>query len=344
MALFLQIVGALCVGLVVLMFLGFIALMLLRFWLLRKLGATLGDLRYVHVPARLQLWAARSIDWRDAGKVQQNVAELRDLGFVDAGMYGSEALDYLRIQGMANERSSVYAAIYEHDKAGVWLDLVSLYENGDGVTHTNAPEGDEVDSRPGQSKVYDHKASTADLYRRHVAERRADGLRPTPASGFMHALEQSYADAMDWRNARGGATEEELRRLAARNGEELTDEQLQQLREMQLNQAIEGIDEAIRENLRTSSTLTPAQWEDESERYIYVYDLLPPQTAAERFYAALDSDEEQEPPPLQAALPARALFARLNDRLPPEERMDIVARLSKPVEADVYRGPATWEE
>lgn len=344
MGLFLQIVGGIVVGVFALILLLVLAWKLLKYRLLRHLQSTAADLRYTYVPTRLHLRAAKGVEWQHAEQVESLGRTLVDLGFADAGSFRVEELDYLRMRGFAHESQNVYAAVYEHDKAGVWYDLVSVYEDGSGLTHTNAPEGEHLDSRPGQTKVFDRTSSLTDLVRRHLAERRPGGLRPARVSEFATMLQQAYADTIDWRNARGGATEEELRRMAAAQGKELSAEELQQLREKQLNQAISGLDEALAETFLRTTTMTAAEWEEREGRLIYVYDLLPPAQVAERFYSATEPEEEAALPPDLAGLPARAAFARLNDRLPAERRMELAGQVSRPVEADVYVGPVVQDE
>lgn len=346
MQLFLQIIGGIVVGFVVLILLLVLAWKVLKHRLLRTIRSAAEEFRYTYVPARLHLRAAKGLEWQDAGRVERLGRELVDLGFTDGGSFRVEELDYLRIRGFAHEGQNVYAAVYEHDKAGIWCDLVSLYEDGSGVTHTDAPEGEHLDSRPGQTKVYDRTSSLPELVRRHLSERPSLRQKPARVSEFAATLQQAYADTLDWRNARSGATEEELRRMAAAQGKELSAEELQQLREMQLQQAISGLDEALAEIFLRSTTMTAAEWEEREGRLIYIYDLLPPEQVAERFYAAAEPEREDEAqlPPHLAGLPARAAFARLNDRLPANRRMELAGKLTRPVEAEVYVGPVVLDE
>jgi len=341
MGLFLQIIGGIVVGFLILILLLVLAWKLFKRRLMRQLASMAGDLQYAYIPARLNLQLAKQIQWQDEKKVQALARELTDLGFADAGAFRVEELDYLRIRGLAHEGQSIYAAIYEHDKAGVWLDVYSLYLDGTGATHTNASEGEHLDKRPGHLRVHDRTSTLAELVRRHVAERPPRGLRPATTLEFQRIFEQTYADGMDWRNARGGITEAEILRMAAAEGKELSPDELQQLREMQINQAIVGLDDTLGKNFLQTTTLTAAEWEECEDRLVYVYDLLPPDQVADRFYTAVYPNREDEAtlPPELAGLSAREAFARLNEGLPPELRMELAGRLTKPVDADVYVGP-----
>jgi hypothetical protein len=346
MQLFLQILGVLC-----LVVMGLILLLPLAWWLLkRKLrGAleSLADLRYTVTPARIHLTREESIAWKDPGTVQTVSSPLPAMGFQEAGLYSTEEMDFVRMQAWVNADESAYAVVYEHDKAGVWIDFVSRYENGDGVTYSTAPQGAELDHAPGKTKVYARGTDTAALYRRFLSERRPEGLVPLSADSFVSFFEKAYADEMDWRNSRGGATEEEIRRIAAASGEEYTDEVIAETRRHNLEQAIEGLDEAFRERFLAQTSMSAAEWEKTRERLVFIYDLLTPEHVEQRFVTVQDEeDEEDEEPSLPdelAGQPARQAFAALNQSAPPARRFQKLAELSEPVPADVYLAPETEE-
>ncbi|MCC2670837.1 MAG: hypothetical protein K0Q72_3308 [Armatimonadetes bacterium] len=345
MALVLQILGGLFLAVIVLLLILFLGLKLFQRQIGRKLASWAGDLKYTYVPPRLHLQHAKNLEWQDGNKVQGLSAAMVALGFRDAGGYVPAELDYLRIRGFAHETEQVYGIVYEHDQGGVWIDFVTQYADGRGMTHTTAPQGQLLDSMPGKSKAYDPEAEPEALYRRHLQERPADAPLPATAAGFRDALEQAYAESMDWRNARGGATEEELLRQARAEGKELTREELTQLREMQVSQAVSNLDVVVAEQFLKETTLSAAEWQEREGRLIYIFDLLTPEMVAERFYGAVDPEaEEPSVPEDLVGLPARRMFLGLNARLPAAQRMEKAGTASRPVETDVWVGPVVEED
>src|SRR5687767_9481941 len=114
MALFLQILGALCLAVVVLVALFALAVIMGRRLIAAKLGDTLGDFKYLYVPPRLHLVPHDTVEWKNAEEVERLTAPLHAAGFRTAGDFGTRELDYLRIRALAHPGESAYALIYEH--------------------------------------------------------------------------------------------------------------------------------------------------------------------------------------------------------------------------------------
>jgi hypothetical protein len=301
-----------------------------------------------YVPPRVHLEPRESVEWKDGEKVRGQISAVRDLGFEEAGQFTVAEIPPLRVHALVQPRESVFAVVYEHDQGGVWIDFVTGYDDLGGATHTTAPMGHALETRPGTKTVYAVDASPAELYRRHLAERRTDGVTPVTEADFQKNFEEAYARAMDWRNSRGGPTEEEIRRELAATGVAATDEQITQVRELQLEQAISGLQIALAERFLAETTMSAARWEQVEDRLVYIFDLLPGATLAEYAFNAAGSDEEEPDdfslPPDLADLPSREAFARLNERLPANRRFEKIAEVAGPVATDVYVAPEYVDE
>lgn len=347
MSLFLQILGALCLGAVVLLVLLIVAWRLVVWVFRKKLMDAMDPFQYAHVPPRLHLGRRPRIEWKDPAAVLQQADALHGVGFSDAGLFVPHEVPYLRIHALVRPEDSAWAVVYEHDKAGIWTDLYSRYEDGTGVTYTTAPMGAEVESPPGCTKVTEPGADLAELYHRFLGERRTEGLVAASADTFASIFEKAYAQSMDWRNSRGGPTEEEIRRTLEASGEEVTEEAVAAVRAMQLEQALEGLEVALRERFLATTRLSAAEWEAVDGRLLFIHDLLPEERVALLFYQAQGGDEDDEDvpeiPPALRGLPARQLFARLNETAPPDRRFEKLDELSQPLPADVYASPETDE-
>jgi hypothetical protein len=153
---------------------------------------------------------------------------------------------------------------------------------------------------------------------------------------------------MDWRNSRGGPTEEEIRRELAATGTAATDEQVAEVRRLQLEQAISNLQLVLGERFLAETTLSAARWEEVEDRLTYIFDLLPGATLAEYAFNVAGSDEEEPDdfslPPDLAGLPSREAFARLNERLPAKRRFEKIAEMTEPVPTDVYVAPEYADE
>jgi hypothetical protein len=163
---------------------------------------------------------------KDPPGVEARVAPLLTLGFGDGGTWVIEELK-LAVRFLAKPDDGIYAAVYDrHPVAGIWVDLVTLFEDGTSITVNDLKRASALDERPGHTKVRIDGATVEELHARLLAERpRKPMLRLTPAD-IPARFEKAYADEMAWRDARGGPTEDEIRRIAAASGKTITDEQI----------------------------------------------------------------------------------------------------------------------
>jgi hypothetical protein len=349
MALFLQILGFLCLAFIVLILLLIVAWQVLKRKLrsaLSNLADDLGDMKYTQVPPRLHLKRQERVEWLNPAPVDSLAASIRPLGFQEAGTFLTEEMDYLRLRALVHVEDRTYAVVYEHDKAGVWMDFFSEYEDGRTVTYSTAPQGGEIAHRPTSIKVLDKEADPADLYQRFVTERPEGVLIPVSVDAFPAVFQAGYARDIDWRNSRGGSSEAEIRQSLAASGEEFTEEMVQQVRQQSLYQAVEGLDVALRERLERETQMSIAEWEARRERLVFVFDLLTSELLIQRIqtWQPWTEDAEAKLAERIKGRSPRAEFAAYNDTLPPENRFEKLAELSEPVPADVYVAPLQPEE
>jgi hypothetical protein len=265
---------------------------------------------------------------------------LEELGFEAAGAYTTEEMPGLRMAGYAKPDQSTYGLVYEHPQAGVFADLVTLYEDGTSLTYTTTDQGRGLDQRPGHGKVYGPGLDMTTLYRRLVAERPNRPLKPITTDGFAASFEQAYADEMDWRNARGGPTEDEIRAIS---GEDISDEDVAAVREVLAEQAAEGLLAALQEEFLERTTMSAQEWEEARDRIVYIHDrldadslagelsLLVPERLEERVTEAVEQELASGKTPRDAA--AAAL-----ERVAGEDAPEKLATLERPLPADVYLG------
>jgi len=306
------------------------------------------------MPPRLHLRRRESIEWEHRGEVESLVADLAERGFVDAGRYEVDEMYGLSLQAMTNVEQAVTNVIYEMEPVGVWVDFVTRYASGGSLTVSSAPQGGEMDYPPDHVKIYDKAATPLELYDRLLAERRDEPYAPVQPEEFADVMAQAYADEMDWRNLRGYATEDEVRRIAAASGEDLTDETLQAMLSQYADHAAEGLSQAARERYLATCDLSAAEWEKVSDRVVVVHYRLTTEmvcTLVEYQFEQPDSegddddDDEYDPlAPLErlggeaavVGLSAREIFRRFNDLLPDGRRFRQLGSVVQPLEAELW--------
>jgi hypothetical protein len=231
---FLAVVGALAIVFV----LGVVALLLWLRWKVGRMASQIVGAMEQHTgaaakaslvpPFRIGLTPFSAINWDDPEEIEEFAVPLREAQFTDVGTFlvvpGS-----LRLAAFCLPRESAYAVIYEHPQAGRWMDLVSYYEDGGSVTYTTSP--DSLLDRPVTKPIRHLEGFGAtELVRTFLRERPRKPLSAVSPQQFRDLFERAYAEDMDWRIARGGPTEEELRRSAERKGKPCTPELVQAVR------------------------------------------------------------------------------------------------------------------
>src|SRR5712692_8918606 len=91
-------------------------------------------------------------------------------GFQEAGLFAIRELPGVMVRFLVKPAESVMAAIFMHPRAGVWLDLVTYYQDGRSATFsTNRNSG--LDQRPEHTIVYAPGSDAPALHARFMAQR-----------------------------------------------------------------------------------------------------------------------------------------------------------------------------
>jgi len=167
-------------------------------------------------------------------------------------------------------------------------------------------------------------------------------MLPAVASEFREVFERAYADEMDWRLSRGGATEEEIRRMALASGEEYSDEQIAATLELQRWEAIESLNTALRKRFAEETTMSVAEWDRISDELLFIHDDLSADELRDMVEDWFSEDPDQYRWPED--LPGRETFATVIAQIPENRRPRRVGTVSEPVEADVYTASQEWME
>lgn len=310
---FLQIVGALCLGSLLLII---VAYYLIK-WKLRKLGRAIASA--FAPPPRITLTPDRP--WRDPA-----ADAFEREGFTPAGSFKINEMPDLRLAAFVKPDEAMMAVVYDKPGTGVWVDAVVQYHNGAGVTVTSAPEGHQLDSMPGKRKFFAPGAAPSDLLARLRAERLAERPLPCAAKDFVERFQRAYAEEMDWRNSRGFATDEEVKRVADEMpdapGEEVRAPLLALARPVFDAFGAAGIERSCAEAFLAAGVVAADDWARLRDVAVIVHDRMDVKTALGHF------DESQAPEPT-----AREAFARLAEERGGWRRL---GSIDEPVGADLY--------
>lgn len=327
---------------------GGVLFLLVAAWLirhfLRKFLAGLAGLSDSAPPVRVKaIPQPGGAPWTKPKQIQQAREFFETVGF--------RWVEDVEVQPIAGAYASllvnpegVAAVLYEHPQAGFWADLVVKWEDRGGWTVSSAPQGGELRSPPFSQKIMEKGATPARLWALFEEKRSQMPQQkrlPLTAENIKQQFEQAYADETDWRNAQGGPSEEEVRRVASNSQPNASDEQIQSTVMIQKAMANAGLLEGLQDRFRQRMTA------DDHLRYrledlLFVHDRLSHEDLQEFVERCVD-DEEWEimslPPACQEVPPLQA-FARLQEALPEPVRFEKVGELDFPLTTHIYRPPS----
>jgi len=162
-------------------------------------------------PDRIHLSRCAPSAFGRPDEVKRGKAALRVEGFVDAESFAIDELPGVCVALAVHPREAMTAVIYDHVRAGVWVEVVSRYRNGKRWTHTTLG-GKGLDTRPDNTLVALPGVSVAELLARARGDRPPGDLRPVGRLDAAPVFEQGFADWIAWRKLEQlGEADEELR-------------------------------------------------------------------------------------------------------------------------------------
>lgn len=167
-------------------------------------------------PDEIHLVAAPQHTWSNPAAIEAHASALGALGFADAGMYTIEPLA-VALRFFLKSSDRMYATIYEHPKAGIWLNFVVLYEDGSNITFTTTQDRG-IEQRPGRPIVHVPGAAAGQLYPIAVTKAPPNGRKPLTAESIVTEFEQVWAESVRWRKNRGISMTEVASVMLSRGG------------------------------------------------------------------------------------------------------------------------------
>ena len=150
-------------------------------------------------PDQITLERLADPNWRDAS-VGEVVAAFCDAGFTDAGAYSVGNMPRVKVNILVKPTDRVAAHVYEHPDAGIWIELVTRYQDGTSTTLTTLPSTGQ--NQPGWlTTIRTGKAPADDLLRKFIADRRLHSgvMKPVSVEEAPREFEEGYARYVLWR-------------------------------------------------------------------------------------------------------------------------------------------------
>jgi hypothetical protein len=184
-------------------------------------------------PERITLTPVAQVEWSDPERARTRAAELGRLGFKPIGLFLIPEMPEIKLLALHNSFERLYGIVYEHPRVGVWIDLAGRYEDGGSLTVTDSSRAGVLDKPEGHVSIAMPGEPTARLFERLRAERLPKQMLPTSPAEFVARFTGAYADEMAWRKQRGGATEDEIKRVADNVGIDASPEAVAMTREIE---------------------------------------------------------------------------------------------------------------
>lgn len=165
------------------------------------------------VPNEIHLEPATMILWKDEDKWRQTYNALETHGFRHAGNYRVVEIG-VDVQFLIHDRECLLACIYNHPVVGVFMDVVTRYQDGSCVTFANR-EASGLDQHPSLQNRFLGSISPSELIERAIAERPQQPMREIHDQDLAPDFCRVWKEYKEWRNRRG-TTAEEVERIYAR--------------------------------------------------------------------------------------------------------------------------------
>jgi hypothetical protein len=176
-------------------------------------SAATGALNYIGAkalasqPDSISLEREEFPQWTNAAAVDELKNPLVASGFEYAGTYKVDKMPGVKLAILVKPADCVAAHIYEHPKAGTWIELVTRYQDGSCHTLTTLPATG-IQSPPCVQTIRTNKAPAADLVRQFLNGRHAGEMKHVGVEDAVGEFEQGYAKSMAWQKNKGMTTEE----------------------------------------------------------------------------------------------------------------------------------------
>jgi len=159
------------------------------------------------VPPAASLEAVKDHAWSNRRVEEDFVLALKALGYREAGQYRLREMSGVFVWLWVNTRENVRAVINEHPKAGCWVELVTLYEDGSSCSVTQKPPTG-LAHPDWLTKINAENATVQQLHERMVAERPNRFRKELSVETAAEQFEEGWRKYAAWSRGRTVSAEE----------------------------------------------------------------------------------------------------------------------------------------
>lgn len=272
--------------------LGLVVLFLAVRWVVRLVKGLVAANRTV--PCRIHPEPEPNPQWNNGSVIRKIADDFRAAGFAEIGAFNIPEMAGLQFLAFLHPGEQFYGCVYDHPKMAPTFDVVCRRTDDTSVTGTNTRMGEALDQPPGRTTIRLEQAGVAEVVAAVRGHPAAVGPRqPVSAGAFLAFFAKAHADYMNWRLAKGGASREEIRRQATQDGQQITDEQVEETYQSMRETYVEQLRDGCLAQYLDDAGMSAAQWEPREGSVFAIPETLELKEVIETLECALSLDEEQ---------------------------------------------------
>jgi hypothetical protein len=282
--------------------------------------------------------------WVHDDEVKQLTREFEAAGFTAIGDYDTDGLP-LQVRGFQHQDHQAYGVIYDHAMAGTWCDVVRRYS--DETTWTvSSGKYHGMDSAPWHTACFLSGQPVSELLKKLLESSPSTGYQNAGADLFVDRFETAYKKEMHWRIERGGATEQEIRRVAEISGQECSEEQVE-LIQLQWKSAIGSyLSERVLAVWRKETGMPSREYHRIAEQLVVIHNRLTPDQIFELGWDPDQDEDEDSSDELRNKVKAwcsdespMKAFQKLLIHQSVDTTWKLLGEVQKPVKAQIWERP-----
>lgn len=172
---------------------------------LKKIGQRALDKQ----PDQVKLEKLSVSAWRDQAAVDALAGPLTRIGFVDCGDYAVDKMPGVKLRILLKADTASAAYLYDHPKAGTWIELSTRYDDGSMTMVVSKPPTG-LPTPPFVRKICGPGTPTDALYDRLILikERPPQGIKRITPDNVVPEYEDAFRRIMHWQKNRGLSAED----------------------------------------------------------------------------------------------------------------------------------------
>jgi len=130
--------------------------------------------------------------WSNKKEIARLIDTFQKHGFDLVGHYECPEMPGLKISGFVKPSEQLVGVINNHPIAGIWEDVFVEYNDGESLTASNAPMGQEMDHMPQSTKIYMKGSLLEELIAKVLAERKNKARKTITKEEFSSKFEDIH--------------------------------------------------------------------------------------------------------------------------------------------------------